>query len=98
MKGELRDKFRSDQRLQHVFEKWVERCKKSIAAKGGTSEERPSPNLHEVPTRSNNVSPRTLQTVLLFAATIHILEAVSSIRNPKTGHAVMSGRHNMAYQ
>jgi hypothetical protein len=26
--------------LQHVFEKWVERCKKCIVAKGGTSEKR----------------------------------------------------------
>jgi hypothetical protein len=30
--------------LQHVFEKWVERCKKRIACK------RPSPHLHKVPT------------------------------------------------
>jgi hypothetical protein len=29
-------------------------------AKGGTSKKRPSPHLHKVPTRSNNLSPRTL--------------------------------------
>jgi hypothetical protein len=40
-------------RLHHVSEKCVERCKKCIAAKGGTSKKRPSPHLHEVPTRSN---------------------------------------------
>jgi hypothetical protein len=34
-------------------------------AKGGTSKRRPSPHLHEVPTRSNKVSPRTLQTALI---------------------------------
>jgi predicted alpha/beta-hydrolase family hydrolase len=30
-------------------------------AKGGTSKKRPSPHLHQVPTRSNNVSPRTFK-------------------------------------
>jgi hypothetical protein len=32
---------------------------------GGTSKERPSPHLHKVPTRSNMVSPRNLQTALV---------------------------------
>jgi hypothetical protein len=35
--------------------------------KGGTSEKRPSPHLHKVPTRSNKVSPRTLQLALVFS-------------------------------
>jgi hypothetical protein len=34
-------------------------------ANGGTSKKRPSPHLHEVPTRSNTMSPRTLQTALV---------------------------------
>jgi hypothetical protein len=34
-------------------------------AKGGTSKKRPSPHLHKVLTRSNKVSPRTLQTALV---------------------------------
>jgi hypothetical protein len=34
-------------------------------AKGGTSKKRPSPHLHKVPTRSNNVSPRTSRTTLV---------------------------------
>jgi hypothetical protein len=34
-------------------------------AKGGTSKTRPSPHLHEVTTRSNKVSTRTLQTALV---------------------------------
>jgi hypothetical protein len=34
-------------------------------AKGGTSKKRPSPHLQNVPTRSNKVSPRTFQTVLM---------------------------------
>jgi hypothetical protein len=38
-------------------------------AKGGTSKERPSPHLHKVPTRSNKVSPRTLQTVFVLQRT-----------------------------
>jgi hypothetical protein len=35
-------------------------------AKWGTSKKRPSPHLHEVPTWSNKVSPRTFQTALVF--------------------------------
>jgi hypothetical protein len=34
-------------------------------AKGGTSKKRPSPHFHKVPTRSNDVSPRTFQTAPL---------------------------------
>jgi hypothetical protein len=34
-------------------------------AKGGTSKKKPSPHLHEVPTRSNKVSPRTFQMALV---------------------------------
>jgi hypothetical protein len=34
-------------------------------AKGGTSKKRPSSHLHEVPTRGNKVSPRTLQTAVV---------------------------------
>jgi hypothetical protein len=34
-------------------------------AKGGTSKNRPSLHLHKFPTRSNKVSPRTLQTALV---------------------------------
>jgi hypothetical protein len=34
-------------------------------AKGGTWKRRASPHLHKVPTRSNKVSPRTLQTALV---------------------------------
>jgi hypothetical protein len=37
-------------------------------AKGDTSKKRPSPHLHKVPTRSNKVSPRTLQTCLVYNA------------------------------
>jgi hypothetical protein len=35
-------------------------------AKGGTSKSRPSPYLHKIPTRSNKVSPRTLQRALVY--------------------------------
>jgi hypothetical protein len=34
-------------------------------AKGDTSKKRPSPHLHKVPTRSNKVNPRTLQTAFV---------------------------------
>jgi rRNA maturation protein Nop10 len=39
-------------------------------AKGGTSKKRPSPHLHEVPTRSNKVSPQTFQTALVCLHTL----------------------------
>jgi hypothetical protein len=39
--------------LQHVFEKWVERCKMCIACQERYFEKRPSPHLHKVPTRGN---------------------------------------------
>jgi hypothetical protein len=64
--------------MQHVFEKRVERCKKCIACKGGTSKKIPSPHLHKVPTRSNKVSPRTFQTALAFK-----LEDAQVILSPK---------------
>jgi hypothetical protein len=39
--------------LQHVFEKWVERCKKYIACQGRYfGKKRPSPHLHKVPIRN----------------------------------------------
>jgi hypothetical protein len=37
----------------------------SWLAKGRTSKKRPSPHLHKVPTRSNKLSPRTLQTAVV---------------------------------
>jgi hypothetical protein len=58
--------------LQHVFEKWVERCKKCVRsaslAKGSSSKMKPSLHLHIVPTRSNKVSPRTFQTALVYVS------------------------------
>jgi hypothetical protein len=36
-------------------------------AKGRTSKRSPSPHLHKVPTRSNKVNPRTLQTALVHS-------------------------------
>jgi hypothetical protein len=45
---------------------WWSVVRSASLAKGGTSKKRPSPHLHKVPTRSNKVSPRTLQTALLY--------------------------------
>jgi hypothetical protein len=42
-------------------------------AKGGTSKKRPSPHLHEVPTRSNKASPRTWQMALVLCLSSQIL-------------------------
>jgi hypothetical protein len=68
MKRELRcKKFRSDQRSVARFSRsGCSVARSALLAKRGTSKKRPLPHLHEVPTRSNKVSPRTLQTVLLF--------------------------------
>jgi hypothetical protein len=38
--------------------------------KAFTSKKRPSSHLHKFPTRSNKVSPRTLQTVLVYKNTV----------------------------
>jgi hypothetical protein len=40
--------------------------------KGRTSKKRPSPHLHQVPTRSNKVSPRTFQTALVHVFRTHV--------------------------
>jgi hypothetical protein len=47
-------------------------------AKRGSSKKRPSPHLHKVPTRSNKVSPRTLQMALVYTLLLsprHYMEA-----------------------
>jgi hypothetical protein len=41
--------------------------RRASLAKEGTSKKRPSPHLHKVPTRSNKVSARTLQTALVHS-------------------------------
>jgi hypothetical protein len=48
-------------------------------AKGGTSKKRPSPHLHKVQTRSNKVSPRTLQTALVYGVKFYAYELSSFI-------------------
>jgi hypothetical protein len=63
--------------LKQEISKWSTMCKtfsrsgwsfvrSASLAKGGTSKKRPSPHIHEVPTRSNKVGPRTLQKALVF--------------------------------
>jgi hypothetical protein len=64
--------FEVNNALQHVFEKWVGRCKKCITCQGGTSKKRPSSHLHKVPTRSNKVSPRTFQTSLVYCVPVSV--------------------------
>jgi hypothetical protein len=46
---------------------WWSVVRNASLAKGGTSKRRPSPHLHTVPTRSDKVSPRTLQTVFVYS-------------------------------
>jgi len=50
--------------LQHVFEKWVERCKKCIACQGRYFEK----ETVTAPSQCSNskVSPRTLQTAVIY--------------------------------
>jgi hypothetical protein len=52
--------------LHHIFEKWMEHCKKSSLVSRGTSKKRLSPHLHKVLTWNNKVSPRTFQTALVI--------------------------------
>jgi hypothetical protein len=55
-------------------------------AKGGTLKNKPSPHLHKVPTRSDKVSPRTLQTALVFT--------INSItKNTPTANGVLTVTH-----
>jgi hypothetical protein len=65
--------------LQHVFETWVERCKKCIACQGRYFEKRPSLHLHEVPTRTNKVSPRTFANGSRITDFKNILTGMSQI-------------------
>jgi hypothetical protein len=58
-------------------------------AKGGTSKKRPSPCLHKVPTRSNKVSPRTLQTAL--GIILHTL-GMPSLTNEQNTLLIMAGK------
>jgi hypothetical protein len=83
MKRELRGKkFRSAQRLQHIFEKWAERRKKNASlAKGDTSKKRPSSHLHKVPTRNNKVNPRTLQTALVYVLRNTLVKFRANLHN-----------------
>jgi hypothetical protein len=79
MKRELRGKkFRSSQRSATCFlrSSWSV-VRSASLAKGGTSKKRPSPHLHEVPTRSNKVSPRTFQTALVNETHHQIMKATN---------------------
>jgi hypothetical protein len=49
-------------------------------AKGGASKKRPSPHLHKFPTRSNKVSPRTLQKPVVFCFVLLIGRLPTSAR------------------
>jgi hypothetical protein len=49
-------------------------------SKGGTSKKRPSPQLFKVPTRSNKVSPRTLQTAVVFTVLVGIPKGSETIK------------------
>jgi hypothetical protein len=61
-------------------------------AEGGTSKKRPSPHLHKVPTRSNKVSPRTLQMALLF-----LLFPLQSIILPSPSVAILRSSESNVY-
>jgi hypothetical protein len=53
--------------LQHVSGSGWSVVRSASLSKGGTSKKRPSPHLHKVPTQSNKMSPRTLQTALVLS-------------------------------
>jgi hypothetical protein len=60
--------------LRHVFELWVERCKKCVTCQGMYFEKESVTAPHKFPTRSNKVSPQTLQTALVFTLKCYMLE------------------------
>jgi hypothetical protein len=74
--------------LQHVFEKWVEHCKKCIAHQWGTLKKRPSLHLHKVPIQSNKVSPQTLQTTL-----VHVTKVEGSFLGVVTNSTLILEAH-----
>jgi hypothetical protein len=53
--------------LQHVFEKWVERCKKRIYCQGRYFEKETVTAPPQSSDSSNKVSPRTFQTALVLS-------------------------------
>jgi hypothetical protein len=87
MKRELRGKnFEVINDLQHVFEKWVERCKKCIACQGRYFvKETVTSHFYKVPTRSNKVSPRTFQTALVEWTFLSILLSPYTTVTPLVG-------------
>jgi hypothetical protein len=52
--------------LQHVFEKWVERCKKCVACQARYFEKETVTAPPQVAARSNKLSPLTFQTDLVL--------------------------------
>jgi hypothetical protein len=86
MKRELRSKkFRSDKRSAARFRE----------VGGGASKKRPSPHLHKVSTRSNKVSPRTLQSSLVCDTVIHTHTQAFDIYLLKVGGGGYCGRPYM---
>jgi hypothetical protein len=63
-------------------------------AKGRTSERRPSPHLHNVPTQSNKVSQRTLQTALVYTWAYTITTPVPTVARSKA--RIVLNRSNIA--
>jgi hypothetical protein len=61
--------------LQHIFEKWVEQCKKCITYQG---KKRQSSHLHKVMTQSNKASPQTLQTALVLGVEVQLHACLTS--------------------
>jgi hypothetical protein len=68
---------------QHVFEKWVERCKKCIACQGRYFEKETVTASPQSSTRSNAVSPQTFQTFLLYVPLSEkgVIECILSLRS-----------------
>jgi hypothetical protein len=62
-------------------------------AKGGTSKKRPSPHLHKVPTRSNKISPRTLQTALVISHYVIIFFSTQTKGSQKRSQRLYFSSH-----
>jgi hypothetical protein len=77
-KGALRQEISKWSTVCSTFSRsWWSAVRSPSLGKEGTSKKRPSPHLHKVPTRSNEVSPRTLQTALVYPAYLSLLGLVN---------------------
>jgi hypothetical protein len=76
---------------QHVFENWVERCKKCISCQGRYFEK----ETVNAPPQINKVSPRTLQTTLEVRTNVDYTHRTNGYTNSATSRNI--GRRSTSW-